>query len=230
MTVKEIGMRILIDGLDLSGKTTLVDAVLEVLAVRGVPAVRHRGMLAEHHPFERLLKRLPLAHQADSGGITAAYLFAGFALDATLSRIDPPHTDGAVLIQEGYVDRTVAVGLAGGPYLPAALALWAARGFATFDLAVFLHASLEVRRERMQYRDRVDAGDRRSVVDEGFAMRFNTALLHYLGRRHRNLLTFDTGQFSPQEIAEQILTTAGVVPGSVPASGISTVPDWPAAA
>ena len=203
-------MRILVDGLDLSGKTTLVDTLLESLAARGVPAVRHRGMLAEHHPFEHLLKKLPLARQADSSGITAAYLAAGFAVDAALVPFDPPRTGGALLIQEGYADRTMAVGLAGGPYLPAALALWASRCFATFDLAVFLHASPDVRRHRIADRAHPDAGDRRSVEDEGFARRFDTALLHHLGRRHRRVLTFDTGQFRPQEIAEQILSTVAL--------------------
>ncbi|MFJ7905212.1 hypothetical protein ACIQ6V_32800 [Streptomyces sp. NPDC096198] len=204
-------MRILVDGLDLSGKTTLVTTLIDTLAARRIPAVRHRGMLAEHHPLERLLKRLPLAHQSQSSLITGAYLFGGFALDAVLVHVDPPRTSGAVLIQEGYVDRTTAVGLAGGPYLPAALAMWASRCFATFDLAVFLHASPAVRRARLQTRDRVDVGDLRSVEDEAFADRFNAALLTYLSRRHPSLLVFDTGVHAPQEMAEQILLAAGLV-------------------
>lgn len=204
-------MRILVDGLDLSGKTTLVGTLIDTLAARRVPAVRHRGMLAEHHPLERLLKRLPLAYQSQSSLITGSYLFGGYALDAALVHIDPPRTDGAVLIQEGYVDRTMAVGLAGGPYLPAALAMWASRWFATFDLAVFLHASPAVRRTRMEKRERVDSGDRRSVEDGAFADRFNAALLAYLSRRHPCLLVFDTGVHTSQEMAEQILTTAGLI-------------------
>ncbi|MEU3658008.1 hypothetical protein AB0E67_35780 [Streptomyces sp. NPDC032161] len=65
-------MRILVDGLDLSGKTTLVTTLIDTLATHRVPAVRHRGMLAEHHPLERLLKRLPLAYQSQSSLITGA--------------------------------------------------------------------------------------------------------------------------------------------------------------
>ncbi|MFI1184299.1 hypothetical protein ACH4UT_32830 [Streptomyces sp. NPDC020799] len=204
-------MRILVDGLDLSGKTTLVTTLIDTLADHGVPAVRHRGMLCEHHPLERLLKRLPLAYQSRSSLITGAYLFGGYALDAAFVHLDPPRTGGAVLIQEGYVDRTMAVGLAGGPYLPATLAMWASRRFATFDLAVFLHASPAVRRTRMETRDRVDSGDWRSVEDEAFAARFDAALLTYLGRRHPSLLVFDTGVHAPQKMADQVLAAVGLV-------------------
>lgn len=202
--------RILIDGLDLSGKTTLVDALLTMCAAQGTAAVRHRGMLAEHHPLEKVLKRLPLAHQYESSGITTAYLVGGFALDALLVRVDPPRCGDAVLVQEGYVDRTMAVGLAGGPFLSATLALWAARYFAAFDVAVYVHASPEARRARMLRRQRVDVGDRNSV-EEGFAGRFNSALLHHLGRRHRTVLVFDTEQYTPEEMARQILSVAGLL-------------------
>ncbi|MFJ6138795.1 hypothetical protein [Kitasatospora sp. NPDC092286] len=131
-------MRILVDGLDMSGKTTLVTTLIKTLEAREVTAVRHRGMLAEHHPVEPLLKRLPLVRQAESSAITAAFLVGGYALDGLLVRVDPPRPADAVIIQDGYADRAIAFGLAGGPYLTATLALWASRVFATFDVAVYL--------------------------------------------------------------------------------------------
>lgn len=63
----------------------------------------------------------------------------------------------------------------------------------------------------MDQRERVDSGDRRSVEDGAFADRFDAALLTYLSRRHPSLLVFDTGVHTPQEMAEQILTTAGLI-------------------
>ncbi|ROR42992.1 hypothetical protein [Kitasatospora cineracea] len=203
-------MRILVDGLDMSGKTTLVATLIKTLETRGVTAVRHRGMLAEHHPIEPLLKRLPLVRQARSSAITAAFLVGGYALDGLLVHLDPPAPTDAVIIQDGYADRTIAFGLAGGPYLTAALALWASRVFATFDVAVYLHASPRVRGERMAERADVDEADRRSVQDEHFAARFNASLLNFVGRRHRTLLVFDTAEHTPEEIAEQVLAAAGV--------------------
>ncbi|MEV7941920.1 hypothetical protein AB0O82_38120 [Kitasatospora sp. NPDC088264] len=204
-------MHILVDGLDMSGKTTTVQTLVSLLDGCGIPAVRHRGMLAEHHPIEPLLKRLPLVRQAESSAITAAFLVCGYALDAALVRVDPPRTDGAVLIQDGYADRTVAFGMAGGPYLTATLSLWGARFFAPFDVAVYLHASPEVRRTRMEGREEVDSADRRSVEDEAFAARFNAALLHGMAHRHGNrLLVFDTAEQRPEEIAKHVLAKAGL--------------------
>ncbi|MGA5701725.1 hypothetical protein [Peterkaempfera bronchialis] len=199
-------MRILVDGLDLSGKTTLTHALIEELGNREMPAWRHRGMLAEHHPLEPLLRRLPLARQAESSLVTTALLAAGYALDAALVRIDPPRPPG-VLIQDGYADRAVAFGIAGGPYLAAALALRWARWFAPFDVAVYLHAPVSVRRARLAARVEVDAADRRSVEDEPFAERFTAMLVHGMGRRHRRLLVLDTGCIGPREMARQIADT-----------------------
>ncbi|MFJ4680849.1 hypothetical protein [Kitasatospora sp. NPDC088783] len=203
-------MRILVDGLDMSGKSTLVATLIKTFEARGVTAVRHRGMLAEHHPVEPLLKRLPLVRQARSSAITAAFLVGGYALDGLLVHLDPPRPAGAVIIQDGYADRTIAFGLAGGPYLTAALALWASRVFATFDVAVYLHASPQVRGGRMAERADVDEADRRSVEDERFAARFNASLLNFVGRRHRTLLVFDTAEHTPEEIADQVLAAAGI--------------------
>ncbi|MFE3629462.1 nucleoside/nucleotide kinase family protein [Streptomyces goshikiensis] len=213
--------RLLVDGLDGAGKTTLVDALLALMAEHGIEAVRHRGMLAEHHPLEKPLKRLRLARQYRSSPITGAYLAAGFALDALLERFDPPRCGGAVLVQEGYVDRTIAVGLAGGPFLPALLALWASRHFAAFDVAAFVHADVEVRRERFAAREHLDDGDRNSVDNPGFADRFDAGLLHFLGRRHRTLLVFNTALHRPEEMARQILAAAGLLPAAPAAAPVS---------
>ncbi|HBF85150.1 MAG TPA: hypothetical protein DD420_36055 [Streptomyces sp.] len=73
-----------------------------------------------------------------------------------------------------------------------------------------MHASPEARRARMLRCQRVDVGDRNSV-EEGFAGRFNSALLHHLGRRHHTVLVFDTEQYTPQEMARQILSVAGLL-------------------
>ncbi|MEK8146151.1 hypothetical protein NKH18_47890 [Streptomyces sp. M10(2022)] len=132
--------RILIDGLDLSGKTTLTDALLTMCAAQETAAVRHRGMLAEHHPLEKLLKRLPLAHQYESSGITTAYLVgvrpgrpASPPRPAAVRRRRP----GPGRLRGSHHGRRTSR----RPFLSAALALWAARYFAAFDVAVYVHAS-----------------------------------------------------------------------------------------
>ena len=193
--------RILVDGLDMSGKTTLTRAVIAALAERGIPAQRHRGMLAGHHPLEQWLhRRFPLVRQPESAAVTTAWL-AGFALDGILSRVVPPRPAGTVMVQDGYADRTAAFGMAGGPYLAACLALRWPQVFASFDLAVYLHAPAEARAARLAVRQDPDANDVRTVRDTAFAEAFTAMLVHGMGRRHQRLLVFDTSRHAPEEMA-----------------------------
>ncbi|MGW8700683.1 hypothetical protein ACWGOK_27800 [Streptomyces eurythermus] len=194
-------MRVLIDGLDLSGKTTLTAALAAELEARGRTVVEHRGFLAARHPARRLLKKLPLVRQPDSTLVTTAYLTAGYVLDSLLVRAGAAEPAGTVLIQDGYVDRTVAFGMAGGPYLAAVLALRWPRLFAPFDVAVYLHAPADARRVRLGARHAPDAVDIRGVEDAEFAATFTAMLTRGMGRRHKKLLIFDTSAHSPKEMA-----------------------------
>jgi len=204
--------RILVDGLDLTGKTTLTQAIVDALAERGVPAMRHRGMLAARHPLERWLKKLPLVRQPDSSMITSAFLLGGYALDGVLARLAPPQPAGIVLVQDGYADRTAAFGMAGGPFLAACLALRWPQVFAAFDVAVYLHAPAPVRASRLADRRDADAGDIRSVEDLQFAQTFTAMLTRGMGRRHRTLLVFDTSRHTPQEMAEAVVELLPAIP------------------
>jgi hypothetical protein len=202
----------------MSGKTTLTSAIIDTLAGHGIAAKRHRGMLAEHHPLEQWLhRRFPLVRQPASSAVTTAWL-AGFVLDGLLSRVDPPQPEGTVMVQDGYADRTVAFGMAGGPYLAACLALRWPRVFASFDLAVYLHAPAEARAARLAVRPDPDANDVRTVRDTVFAETFTAMLARGMGCRHRRLLVFDTSRHTPEEMATIIvgdfltIQQAGVCP------------------
>ncbi|MEU9457110.1 hypothetical protein [Streptomyces sp. NPDC048277] len=203
-------MRVLIDGLDLSGKTTLTAALAAELAARGRTVVEHRGFLAGRHPARRALKKLPLVRQPDSTLVTTAYLTAGYLVDSLLVRAAAPEPPGSVLIQDGYVDRTVAFGMAGGPYLSAALALRWPHLFAPFDLA----APAEVRRTRLGARETPDAVDIRGVEDARFADTFNAMLTLGMGRRHTRLLVLDTSVHQPEEMATTIADALLTIPAS----------------
>lgn len=212
--------RVLVDGLDLTGKTTLTAAIIAALAARGVPAVPHRGMLAAHYPLEQRLRRtFPLVRQPDSSLVTSVFLLGAFPLDRLLAAIDPPQPAGTVLVQDGYADRTAALGLAGGPYLAACLALRWPRLYAPFDVAVYLHAPAETRAARLAGRTDADVNDFRSVRDTGFADTFTAMLTRGMGRRHRQLLVFDTSRHGPQEMAAAVtaLLLPAEAPGAAPA-------------
>ena len=138
---RTLELRVLVDGVDMAGKSTLVRALVAELEARGVPAARLWGMLAGLHPLQPLLRQLSSARQPDTWWMTTAYVVGGFLLDGLLVRFLPPRPRGRVIVQDSYGDRTVAFGMAGGPYLAAVLALRWPRAFARFGLAVFLHAS-----------------------------------------------------------------------------------------
>ena len=72
----------------MTGKTTLSHALVTALGDRGCPAVRHSGMLAEHHPLEPMLARLPLIRQPESWLVTTDYLLGGYALGGLLADAD----------------------------------------------------------------------------------------------------------------------------------------------
>lgn len=209
--------RILVDGLDLTGKTTLTSAIIAALGERGVPAVPHRGMLAGHYPLEQRLRRtFPLVRQPDSSLVTSVFLLGAFPLDRVLAAINPPQPAGAVLVQDGYADRTAALGMAGGPYLAACLALRWPRLYAPFDVAVYLHAPAETRAARLAARPDADVNDFRSVRDTGFADTFTAMLTRGMGRRHHQLLVFDTSRHAPGEMAAAVtgLLLARSAPGT----------------
>jgi thymidylate kinase len=198
-------MRVLVDGPDMSGKSTLVRAVVDALGKRGIPALPHKGMLTQSHPVVPLLRRLPLVRQPCSPLITAIFLIAGFALDAALFRMLRPRPDTHVLVQDAYVDRCVAFGIAGGPYRSARWALRHRSWFISFDLAVYLHAPAAVRASRLLARTEPDENDIRSVRDREFADTFTRTLITGMGPRHHRLLVVDTAAAMPLEMAEQVV-------------------------
>jgi dTMP kinase len=131
-----------------------------------------------------------------------------------------PRPAGPILVQDGYADRMVAYGMAGGPYLAAALALRWSGVFAPFDVAVYLHAPREVRRARLVGRAAADPVDIRSVDDAPFADAFTAFLVHGMGRRHRALLVFDTSRHTPRQMAAQVVNAALEPHGTTVARGI----------
>ncbi|ASO19668.1 dTMP kinase [Actinoalloteichus hoggarensis] len=200
-------MRILVDGLDMTGKSTLTEVVVRMLAARGVPARRHRGLISIGtllEPLRRPLRpfRLPRRTLAST-----TFLLAGYALDALLTRVLPYRHPEVVLVQDGYVDRCVASGIAAGPYRPARWALRSAAWFVPFDLAVYLHAPPAERAARLAERSDADANDRHSVADAAFAAEFTRVLIEGMGARHTRLLVFDTTRQSVDEAARIIVDT-----------------------
>ncbi|MGW2376303.1 MULTISPECIES: nucleoside/nucleotide kinase family protein [Kitasatospora] len=200
-------MRILIDGLDLTGKTTLAKQLAEALRAEGAAVVHHRGVLAPRNPVAALLERRGISapQHPTSALLNAAYLVA-CALDRPLRGAAAWERSG-ILIQESYVDRSLAYGIANGPWAAARLALRFPHLFTGFDLALYLHAPLEIRRGRLERRKEANVIDHRSVSGEEFQEAFTRAL-RTAGRRHRDVWFIDTSQAGTDRIVADVVRWA----------------------
>lgn len=204
---------VLVEGMDLTGKTTLSRLLVAELETRGLTAVHRRGFLASRHPMRRLLERTAPGDKPSSRLLNAAFV-AGALMDRVLPGILDDDSD--VVVHESYVDRAIAYGVAEGSWPVARLAARWPHAFAAFDLVVLTHAPLEVRQARLRERgstsDRVDA---RTVRSAHFEQSFVDVLQH-VARRHRRLMRADStaqpAKAIAAKIAEQVVSLACPAP------------------
>jgi dTMP kinase len=191
-------MRILIDGMDLSGKTTLAKALVAALQEAGIQARRNVGGLHKGW-IDALAQRT--YRWCRPGSALVSWLFAATALvDALRARRPAP---GTVLVQEAYAEHTIAFaegfGRRAAAWLVRRLRHWLPR----FDLIVHLQADRETRERRFHGRGRNDAVDRLIFAAPD---RFDS-----IGRRLKALLeaesclALDTDRLSPAEVLAKVL-------------------------
>jgi thymidylate kinase len=149
-----VGRVVLIEGLDLAGKSTLVRNLQAELARRGIPVRASRNALCPDNPIAALadqLRRDPHTGLVETG----ALFLASHLWDA---RHFTPLPDGTVHLQDSCWLRTLAYHTwKDTPAIPEQLAR-AARYFPRFDGAVFLTAGIEERQRRLEQREREQAG------------------------------------------------------------------------
>jgi thymidylate kinase len=148
------GRVVLIEGLDLAGKSTLVRHLEGELTRRGIAVRVSRNALCPENPVAALadqLRRDPQAGLIETGALfLAAHLW-----DA---RHFTPPPDGTVHLQDSCWLRTLAYHTwKNTPAIPEQVA-YAARYLPQFDAAVFLTAGIEDRRRRLTQREREDPG------------------------------------------------------------------------
>ena len=148
------GALLLVEGLDLAGKSTLVRDIESELRRRGVPLRLSRNALCDHNPVAAVAdrrRRDPGASLAETGALfLAAHLW-----DAR--HFTPPPPD-AVQVQDSSWLRTLAFHrFHNTPDIPDLLAS-AAVGFPPFDAALFLTADIGERCRRLALREREQPG------------------------------------------------------------------------
>jgi len=197
------GIRVLIDGPDLSGKTTLAKLLRSELEARGWKVAAAKGRI-DPVSKPRILAKINPNNHPDSALLNTAYI-----LDAIVDRVrrrDAPI--GTIFITEGYVDRSIAYGLARRLGWVARLAAKARWLFPTFDVAILVTADLATRKARLSLRERPSPIDSRALESH---YRF-LAAYRLLFRRHRRRVAIDTSKVSVaaslQISLEQVLAAA----------------------
>lgn len=146
-------MRVLIDGMDLTGKTTLAWRLVEALRAAGIPAERRAGPLVPG----RVSAWTRAAYRRSAPG--AASVSWGYAASAAVDALLAHDPADKVVVQEVGPEHAAAFaasfGHAGPEGLIDALRPWWPR----FDLSVCLRASLPTLQARYRLRDRNDAVD-----------------------------------------------------------------------
>ncbi len=143
------GTVVLIEGLDLAGKSTLVQNLARELASRGIAVRVSRNALCPDNPIAALADRV--RRDPEAGLLETGALFLAAHLWDARHWTPPP--DGTIHIQDSCWLRTLAYHTARGtPGIPPLLHK-AMLSFPRFDAAVFLTAGIEERRRRLAERE-----------------------------------------------------------------------------
>jgi dTMP kinase len=166
--------------------------------------------------MRRSLDRCQPGRRPSSRLLNAAFI-AGSLLDRVLPGVLTSDRSD-VIIQESYVDRAIAYGVAEGGWQASTVAAHRPDLFVSFDLAVLMHAPLAVRRTRFAARSDATAVDTRTVRDADFEEAFRSTLQRVAGR-HREILWADSATRAARDTAVEIAEHVARMAHGVPAGG-----------
>lgn len=191
---------LLIEGMDLAGKTTVANALVRELRMRGREVMHRRNFLTSDNPVGELADRQRYAG-AEIPAVGALYVGA-HVVDLVAFGRPPP---GVLHVQESCWLRGVALHatIDRGP-LPV---VWA--GLETlaprFDEAVFITASLDDRRRRLVTRPDPDDLDHLVVRDPDLFTAIERELRRRVAARADVLHDLDTTRTAPDATLEALL-------------------------
>jgi thymidylate kinase len=183
-------LRILIDGIDLTGKTTTARALAKLLGGRYNSGPMHKGSLG------RLADRVV-------AGRSPAIIKGVVSVFAYMRDRRAAKDNDAIVVQDRYWPSLLAFAQTAYPWpVPNISAALFAR-CPQFDADIFLTAPSGVLVERYKARDRKDRIEEGMFGDRSFAERYERALERIM-RGRPNFRLFDTSHCEPQETAEKI--------------------------
>lgn len=201
MSEAATGLFITLEGGDGSGKSTQAGLLAEWLEARGRRVVRTREPGGT--PFGVEVREIVLHHRGDIEPRAEALLYAADRAHHVATVVRPALERGEVVIQDRYVDSSVAYQGAGrvlDPEKVRELSMWAADGLMP-QLTILLDLDPETARERLDgARTRYD---RLEAERAEFHERVREAYLALAAAEPERFLVVDGGR-PPAEIAEAI--------------------------
>lgn len=196
--------RILVEGVDLVGKTTLVTGLVEALQTRRVDARRNTGPLHPGLVARLATRRYRSGH--DPRAPIQTWLFVGAAWHDVLCA--DRQGDGAILVQEAGIDHTIALAHALGRPIAAAAATAAAAWTPGFDATILVTCDAATRRARLAARQHADALDR-LLIDDPAAAAHLERVLHARVAARPGLLVLDSAAAPPDVLVTHALAHIG---------------------
>jgi thymidylate kinase len=204
------GKVILIEGLDLAGKSTLVRGLSDELTRRDIPVRVSRNALCPENPIAPVADAL--RRDPEAGLVETGHLFLASHLWDARNFQRPPA--GTFHIQDSCWLRTLAYHkLRQTPDIPSMLSA-VAPTFPRFDGAVFLTAGIEQRQRRLRQREKEspgsnDADDHLVHQDPELFMEGEQVLLS-LFNQFEKAVVFDTATISRFALLCKILGFLGL--------------------
>lgn len=196
-------MRILIEGPDLAGKSTVAFELTSACTMNGFRVHSFRDTSCAKGFFRRLLSYVDAPSHPKSRLLNAAYILCGAAESRRIANWSCHKNE--LLLCETHVDRSICYGTAIGLRPIPQLALAASRIFPTFDIAILLVASFQERNRRLRLRPHANLIDHMTCRDECTHDKFIAAYRRAL-RRHREVLEYNTDKVDPRDIANDIFS------------------------
>lgn len=194
---------VLVEGLDLAGKTTLCEGLTRKLRDVGWQVVLAKNNLLGENIVGKRAKRYAVGAHTTTLETGALFLASHF-YDTTLFR---PLDEGVVHLQDSSWLRTVSYNLMRETPIIPELADALYQAHPRFGTVIYLTANIEVRKRRVQEREAKHPGtntpgDFMSFTDPAFVMRHDRKLLETTRRFYPDVDVIDTSTMGEIETVE----------------------------
>jgi len=201
---------ILISGVDLVGKTTLLQNLNRVLSDQGYSVISNSHELVKTPFSERaheLMHKDPKCHEKEDESAKMSLdinglLAIGFLIDG--SSVCPAANQ--VVIQDSYYHRVIAFNEVNKlPYIAQVLRYASQKGaLIRFDINIFLTASIEERRRRFHTKEKVDCLDEDVFSRPDHVLRFESILEELVSTEPR-YVRIDSTALTPEQVTTMAL-------------------------